>query len=417
MAVTPWRYGSTANAYADGEGRVSNPSYALAVDSQWTTFTSFASPRAPTNTSGLLRVSNFAFTADIPTDATITGVECEVQRSTFGDNGNGYGGGVWVKDHMVRLALTASTAPVGENLANPVYWTPGPIRQPTLESAATNITYGGPTSRWGLNPTRANVVSPNFALHVQAVGVSDIYIGSINYVRVRIYYDVPSPARNVSAQGSLTLSAVAASKHARRASTASSAATISFDAVGSAAVVRRSSQVVAGASIGFQGGGSAVQARRQSSVIVAAAPTFSASALSSQQRRAANVVGEASFSLNGTGHVNQRRGGPMVSMAATLSFVGQTAAIQSRRLCGVEMSVGFEFAASGVSSQQRGGLGVDIQGGMTFSARATVSQVVMDYELRVDPRLLVMVPAENRTVIVRAENRSVTVPIDDRRAK
>lgn len=107
----------------------------------------------------------------------------------------------------------------------------------------------------------------------------------------------------------------------------------------------------------------------------------------------------------------------MVSMAATLSLNAQSAAGQIRRLSPVNMLGGFAFAASGMSAQQRGWSDANAHAALSFVASGTVSQIVLDYELRVDPRVLIMVPAENRTVILGTENRSFTIPIDDRRAK
>lgn len=434
MAVTSWRYGSTATATADGDGRVTNPTYALSADSQWATFTTFAAQRLPTNLSGYLRVGNFGFSAEIPAGATITGVEVECQRSTFSDNGNGYGGGTWIKDQSVTLALTASNFPVGTNRADAGLWTPGAIRQANLEVASTTPRYGGESDLWGQAITRTNAISTNFAVLIQAVGVSDIHLGYVNFVRMRVHYTVGLPARNVTASGAVKAVGGASATQARRASRATVSGSAKANGAVSARQVRRSSVVSANGlvtvtatanssnakrptsatitgSVAPRGAGEVNQVRRTVSATVSGAVSPTASASASMSAKTAHVTANGLVAVAGSGIAGHIRRLSTATATGRVTVSAKATASQSRRNPQARISGHVTVTAKAFVESRPG---TRMFGRITAVGSGHAMQIRPDVRLFVDPLRVVVIPAELRTVVVPADVRAITIPADNR---
>lgn len=110
---------------------------------------------------------------DIPSDATITGIEVVINRQSSGNNPS-------IADNVVSLVSTVGL--IGENRAYTTTW-------PTSMMTAT---YGSPTDLWGLTnltPAVINSIDFGVALSAQRLnnGNSD-RTASVDYIQITVYY-------------------------------------------------------------------------------------------------------------------------------------------------------------------------------------------------------------------------------------
>lgn len=129
----------------------------------WQTPEEITSPGSPYATVSLdrdLRYTNYLqatdYSLNVPSNATITGIEVAINRMSSGSSPSIY-------DNVVSL-VKASVIPgesvvVGNNYASLVQWT---------KNSFTLATYGGPTDLWGTTWTPAEVNDPGFGVVLAA---------------------------------------------------------------------------------------------------------------------------------------------------------------------------------------------------------------------------------------------------------
>jgi len=145
---------------------------AATLNSDNNEYAKYTIPSAGGPTTPLI-VQDFGF--DIPANATINGIEVQVQhRATTLAT---------AKDSTVQLLDEASNA-VGDNIADTNYW----------GTTDENITYGGSVDKVGwTNPTPAKINNSNFGLSISvsnepagAPANEDIFI---DYIKITVYWD------------------------------------------------------------------------------------------------------------------------------------------------------------------------------------------------------------------------------------
>ena len=126
----------------------------------------FASNTNPQDAKSL-RCSNFSF--NVPTGATINGVECRVYRYSSGVNA--------VKDFEIMLSWGGSRG--GTNKANLAdYW-------PTSEVA---VTYGGAADKWNVALMYTDVNNYLFGVYVRPYKPGGAGYAYIDYIEMRVNY-------------------------------------------------------------------------------------------------------------------------------------------------------------------------------------------------------------------------------------
>ena len=119
-----------------------------------------------------LRTTNFSFSGVLPADASIKGIEVDVQKSV--DAGSD------VTDKLVQLVVGGSL--VGTNKAD---------EATAWGTSDAVVTYGGATDLWGLTPSRAQAVASDFGVEIRATkGTSTTARQArIDHVTITIHYD------------------------------------------------------------------------------------------------------------------------------------------------------------------------------------------------------------------------------------
>ena len=166
MAVTDYKFaGTAANVDRDSKAAWKNPDYAKADD------TSYAESSTAKNTyTDWLRLTNFGFTAsDIPSGSTINGIEFIISRYATEIN--------LINDSALYLY---DDGQVGNNLASATNWT---------TTSPAEATYGGSTNMCGTTLTQADIIASTFGVQLSiACGPSDMPIGIVDYIKIRVYY-------------------------------------------------------------------------------------------------------------------------------------------------------------------------------------------------------------------------------------
>ena len=158
---------------ADGSGTTplwSNPTNVNLADGLFATFTA-----KNTATSNYLNTSSYGFA--IPSNATIIGISVDVNRKA--SNGTSSKN---IKDTNVQLIGGAGAS---SNLADTVN------RWPTT---IATLTYGGSANLWGTTWTPAQINATGFGFRIKVVtgSSSTNVIASIDYVRVSVFYSLPT---------------------------------------------------------------------------------------------------------------------------------------------------------------------------------------------------------------------------------
>jgi hypothetical protein len=185
MPTTAWKFPGTAiNSVAGETGSYdwSNPGNITADDGSYAgvVLTGFGPSRT-------LRGSNFGFTSsDIPAGAFITGIEVKIERSASDANR--------INDTHVYIVPNGSAGSVsdraGDNKADTV------TKWPTSDTAAV---YGSSSDTWSAGLTRAQAISSNFAVDLQATTTVG-GLANVDYFQVRLTWELPviSAALNVT---------------------------------------------------------------------------------------------------------------------------------------------------------------------------------------------------------------------------
>ena len=166
MAVTDYKYAGTAANVDRGSDAWSNPDYAKADDTNYST----VAYTYKNTSSDWLLLTNFGFTSsDIPSGSTINGIEFIICRAA---NYAGY-----FNDSAVYLYNSSA---VGNNLASA-----GKYPQTTQ----TEATYGGATNMCGTSLTQSDIVSSNFGVELSTYcGNTGSGIVYVDYIKIRVYY-------------------------------------------------------------------------------------------------------------------------------------------------------------------------------------------------------------------------------------
>jgi hypothetical protein len=183
IASGPNSPGTSANV-SSGDYAFQNPSNALVSDN---TFSSAASLASLFNkTTDYLQVKNFGF--NIPTGATICGIEAQVVRSATDIDILLIG--AWVRDYDVRIIK--NNALEGSNQKQSSGWSSSPA----------TATYGGVNALWGTTWSPTEVNSSDFGFSISAeikTGIGLLPVVNIDYISLTVYYLDPSvlPAQAV----------------------------------------------------------------------------------------------------------------------------------------------------------------------------------------------------------------------------
>jgi hypothetical protein len=168
MSVTDWKTpGTCASVDRDGKPEWSNP------DNAKTSNDSYATALPPKNDyTDWLRVTNFGFsTADIPSGATINGIEAKIERKYTASES------LTVYDSAVYLRKTSGQ--VGDNKGSGVLWTTSDVE----------AVYGGAADTWNAGLIDTDIKSSNFGLDFSAyffgIGTPTAYVDCIS---IRVYY-------------------------------------------------------------------------------------------------------------------------------------------------------------------------------------------------------------------------------------
>lgn len=163
MSVTGWKYpGTTANVAFSGTDW-SNHAYVKADD------TNYASVIVDGKTgSNLLTCTNYGFSSDILSGATINGIEAIICKyaSASGKAGDG------------RFSITKDASIyVGNDLASVSNWPTG---------SPSEITYGDATNLWGSTLTQSEIVATTFGVMLYINPVT--FTAYVDYIKIRVYY-------------------------------------------------------------------------------------------------------------------------------------------------------------------------------------------------------------------------------------
>jgi hypothetical protein len=136
-----------------------------------------------------LRASNFGFS--IPADATIVGIEGDIERRRSGGTTG------QARDYSVRLVDDTGTLVGSDKAYTANNW-------PTTEGFVCDIAcYGGPTDTWGTTLTPAQINDPDFgyAIQVNGAAAGADRIAEVDNMELWIYYTTPSGALDRSGSG------------------------------------------------------------------------------------------------------------------------------------------------------------------------------------------------------------------------
>lgn len=176
----------TANSQVGNPGTFNQTNAAPAAIENWTNITNaVASDGAATTSSVMdevktatarLELTGFGFSSSIPSGATITGIQVEINR-----RGLNMVNGATCRDLAVQLIITGP--PSGVNLADTATDWPG---------VHTSATYGSSTNLWTLTPTAAEIRAADFGVAITAQANLPNATGSctadIEYVKITVSY-------------------------------------------------------------------------------------------------------------------------------------------------------------------------------------------------------------------------------------
>ena len=172
MAVTAYKYPGTAANVANGGYMTWSDVYNIKVDDSSSALT-VTSGQADKNPTDYLTATNFGFTStDIPTGATINGIEFVINRQ--GSEAN--------SQYDYQLYMLKAGTQHGDNLASATKW-------PT---SLTDATYGGATSLLGGTWAQTDIVGVTtfgFQLAIKNHIASDVgEYTYVEHVKLRVYY-------------------------------------------------------------------------------------------------------------------------------------------------------------------------------------------------------------------------------------
>jgi len=168
MAVTAYKSsGTQANVDRDAEAAWANPTNAATSDD-----TRAIVNVAKTTYSDWLRLTNFGFTSgDVPSGATIDGIEVSVERQSADV--------LDVTDSAIYLRDSAASQQ-GDNKASGTGWSSG---------GDEIVVYGGAADTWNALLDQADIVSSNFGIDISAGNSgSTNREARIDHVKIRVYY-------------------------------------------------------------------------------------------------------------------------------------------------------------------------------------------------------------------------------------
>lgn len=170
MSVTDWKAaGTTANVDRDSKEAWDNTDNVKTDDADFSIVIISKGPLY----SDWLRLTNFFAAGDIPSGATINGIEVQYKRlASFA---------YWITDSVVKLRKTSGQ--VGDNKASGFGWA-------TSKETVTYPTSGGETDTWNSSLTRDDLVDSGFGVDLSALNndVDSIRSAEIFFCQIRVYY-------------------------------------------------------------------------------------------------------------------------------------------------------------------------------------------------------------------------------------
>jgi hypothetical protein len=169
-AETGWQSGNCVSVGRDfGDPLWSNPQFAQSSDD----FRAISDVDSNGN-SDWLRCTNFGFTtADIPSGATIDGIEVQIERQS--ENGDIDDSAIYLRD---------SVGQTGDNKASPTNWG-------TFDSTAT---YGGASDDWNALLSDSDIRDTSFGIDISANNDNGFAYrqARVDHVLIKVYYTVAS---------------------------------------------------------------------------------------------------------------------------------------------------------------------------------------------------------------------------------
>jgi len=167
VPVTDWHFGGAAATIDRGtSGQWVSPTYALADNGQYSYHAI-----AKLTYGDYLRLTSFGFDSDVPSGATIDGIELLVMRAATNAN----------KVYDSDIFMLASTGHVGSDQAVLDYWP---------QTTPAQYTYGGSANKWGSSINAAEIRATTFGFDISPFNEDDTnpQQGQVWYAKARIYY-------------------------------------------------------------------------------------------------------------------------------------------------------------------------------------------------------------------------------------
>jgi hypothetical protein len=172
VPTTAWKSAGTgANDAGVGDAAWSNPGNITASNDTRATSATMGAGQ----TTQILRATNFGFsTSDVPTGATVVGIEVGIERQRNSTGGN------QVVDNVVRLRT--SSGQVGNNKADTgTNW-------PNNDA---EVVYGGAADTWAASLTDSAVRGSDFGVDIRAArSGGTVASAGVDHVQIRITYTV-----------------------------------------------------------------------------------------------------------------------------------------------------------------------------------------------------------------------------------
>ncbi len=199
VSVTAWKSPATAveKTYEGGAASWAGVINVFASDDVRAT-SSVAGGRQTTH----LRATNFGFTtSDIPSGATINGIEVEIERSASAVSE--------LNDHAVYLVNGTSDTIADHKGTNKATGT-------TWSTTDASVAYGGAADTWSSGLTDSDIRGINFGATLRVNGITAGATASVDHIRIRIHYTPTTVSHLLSTNASFSFGSAAVLTRSRK---------------------------------------------------------------------------------------------------------------------------------------------------------------------------------------------------------